>query len=100
MLVREPVSQAVTLHGAEGKLTGRDPAGAKSRKKGPAGQNTRIQVPPVQDARAQGQSVQNAQAPSFLQSLGLRNQTSQEVTLSEPDPAIKVRSARHSCGCL
>ncbi len=32
-----------------------------------------VQVPPVQDARAQNQSVQNAQAPSFLQSLGLRN---------------------------
>ena len=36
-------------------------------------QNARVQVPPEQDARAQGQSVQNAQAPSFLQSLGLRN---------------------------
>jgi len=36
-------------------------------------QNARIQVPPGQDARAQGQSVQNAEAPSFLQSLGLRN---------------------------
>jgi hypothetical protein len=43
------------------------------RKKVRREQNTRIQVPPVQDARAQGQSVQNAQAPSFLQSLGLRN---------------------------
>jgi len=36
-------------------------------------QNARVQVPPVQDARAQDQSVQNAEAPSFLQSLGLRN---------------------------
>lgn len=36
-------------------------------------QNARAQVPPVQDARAQDQSVQNAPAPSFLQSLGLRN---------------------------
>jgi len=36
-------------------------------------QNARVQVPPVQDATAQDQSVQNAQAPSFLQSLGLRN---------------------------
>ncbi len=36
-------------------------------------QNARVQVPPVQDARAQDQSVQNAHAPSFLQSLGLRN---------------------------
>jgi hypothetical protein len=43
------------------------------RKKVRREQNARVQVPPVQDARAQGQSVQNAQAPSFLQSLGLRN---------------------------
>ena len=47
------------------------------RKKVRREQNARIQVPPGQDARqdarAQGQSVQNAQAPSFLQSLGLRN---------------------------
>jgi hypothetical protein len=43
------------------------------RKKVRREQNARIQVPPVQDARAQGQSVQNAEAPSFLQSLGLRN---------------------------
>jgi hypothetical protein len=35
-------------------------------------QNARVQVPP-EHAQAQGQSVQNAQAPSFLQSLGLRN---------------------------
>jgi len=46
----------------------RDPR-AKVRRE----QNARVQVPPVQDARAQDQSVQNAQAPSFLQSLGLRN---------------------------
>jgi len=43
------------------------------RKKVRREQNARVQVPPEQDARAQGQSVQNAQAPSFLQSLGLRN---------------------------
>jgi hypothetical protein len=43
------------------------------RKKVRREQNARVQVPPVQDARAQDQSVQNAQAPSFLQSLGLRN---------------------------
>jgi hypothetical protein len=43
------------------------------RKKVRREQNARVQVPPVQDARAQGLSVQNAQAPSFLQSLGLRN---------------------------
>ena len=43
------------------------------RKKVRREQNARVHVPPVQDARAQGQSVQNAQAPSFLQSLGLRN---------------------------
>jgi hypothetical protein len=43
------------------------------RKKVRREQNARVQVPPVQDAGAQGQSVQNAQAPSFLQSLGLRN---------------------------
>jgi hypothetical protein len=42
---------------------------AKVRRK----QNARVQVRPVQDARAQDQPVQNAQAPSFLQSLGLRN---------------------------
>jgi hypothetical protein len=42
---------------------------AKARRE----QTARVQVPPVQDARAQDQSVQNAQAPSFLQSLGLRN---------------------------
>ena len=36
-------------------------------------QNAQVQVPPVQDARAQDQPVQNAQAPSFLQSLSLRN---------------------------
>jgi hypothetical protein len=44
-----------------------------SRKKVRREQNARVQVPSVQDAGAQGQSVQNAQAPSFLQSLGLRN---------------------------
>jgi hypothetical protein len=43
------------------------------RKKVRREQNARVQVPPVQDAQAQGQSVQNAEAPSFLQSLGLRN---------------------------
>jgi len=43
------------------------------RKKVRREQNARVQVPPVQDARALGQSVQNAEAPSFLQSLGLRN---------------------------
>jgi len=43
------------------------------RKKVRREQNARVQLPPEQDARAQGQSVQNAQAPSFLQSLGLRN---------------------------
>jgi hypothetical protein len=43
------------------------------RKKVRREQNARTQVPPVQDARAQGQSAQDAQAPSFLQSLGLRN---------------------------
>jgi hypothetical protein len=43
------------------------------RKKVRREQNARVQVPSVQDAGAQGQSVQNAQAPSFLQSLGLRN---------------------------
>jgi hypothetical protein len=37
-------------------------------------QKARVQVRPVQDAPAQDQSVQNAQAPSFLQSLGWRNQ--------------------------
>ena len=36
-------------------------------------QNARVQVPPAQDARAQDQSVQNAEAPSFLQTFGLRN---------------------------
>jgi hypothetical protein len=36
-------------------------------------ENARIQARPAQDARAQDQSVPNAQAPSFLQSLGLRN---------------------------
>ena len=36
-------------------------------------QDPRGQVPPVADPRAQDQSMQNAQAPSFLQSLGLRN---------------------------
>ena len=34
--------------------------------------NTRMEVRPERDARAQEQLVQNAQAPSFLQSLGLR----------------------------
>ena len=49
--------------------------GSKSfgRKKVRREQNARVRVPAEQDARAQGQSVQNAQAPSFLQSLGLRN---------------------------
>jgi hypothetical protein len=36
-------------------------------------QNARVQIRSVQDAPAQEQSVQNAQAPSFLQSLGLRD---------------------------
>jgi hypothetical protein len=35
-------------------------------------QNARAQVRPVQDPRAQDQAAQNAQAPSFLQSLGVR----------------------------
>jgi hypothetical protein len=36
-------------------------------------QNARVQIRSAQDAPAQDQSVQNAQAPSFLQSLGLRD---------------------------
>lgn len=36
-------------------------------------QNARVQVRPAQDARAEDGTGQNAQAPSFLQSLGLRN---------------------------
>jgi len=43
------------------------------RKKVRREQNARVQVPPAQDARAQDQSVQNAEAPSFLQTFGLRN---------------------------
>jgi hypothetical protein len=43
---------------------------AKARRKQ---QNARVQIPPAQDARAQDGTGQNAQAPSFLQSLGLRN---------------------------
>jgi hypothetical protein len=35
--------------------------------------NPMVEVPPAQDARAQDQSVQNAEAPSFLQTFGLRN---------------------------
>jgi hypothetical protein len=36
-------------------------------------QNARVQIRPAQDARAQDGTGQNAQAPSLLQSLGLRN---------------------------
>jgi len=43
------------------------------RKKVRREQNARVEVPPARDARAQGQSGQNAQAPSLLQTLGLRN---------------------------
>src|SRR5262245_6826817 len=35
--------------------------------------SARVERPPMEDARIQGQSVQNAQAPSFLQTFGLRN---------------------------
>ena len=44
-----------------------------ARKKVRREQNARVQIRSVQDAPAQEQSVQNAQAPSFLQSLGLRD---------------------------
>jgi hypothetical protein len=36
-------------------------------------QDPRGQLPPIADPRAQDPSLQNGQAPSFLQSLGLRN---------------------------
>jgi hypothetical protein len=43
------------------------------RKRGRQAQSARVERPPVQDVRAQDPSVQNAQAPSFLQTFGLRN---------------------------
>jgi hypothetical protein len=43
------------------------------RRKVRRAQNARVQISPAQDARARGQAEQSAQAPSLLQSLGLRN---------------------------
>jgi hypothetical protein len=43
------------------------------RKKLRREQDARVQLPPARDARARGESVQNVQAPSLLQTLGLRN---------------------------
>ena len=61
------------VHEAQAEMRTQTP-----RKKNRRAQNARVQAPPAQDpralnARAQGQPVQNAEAPSFLQSLGVRN---------------------------